>query len=290
MRKLFFVFIFFIILNPLPASAAESFMFLSSGSGVFSSSKDFTARLAINSGQEKGINAAEAVLKFDPKAVKVKAISTDKSIFELWTVKPVFSNTEGTITFGGGLPKAFKETAGVIFNITFIPQKRGKTLLDFASSTSILSADGSGKNIIKEAWQARLTFDTATAVSQARAMTAKFSGRILLQVERNGEAWYIYPVDNRRYYLGRPLDAFNLMRKLSLGVTHKYIASYTTFPKAVAGKILLDVEDSGKAYYIYPIDRKAYYLGRPDDAFKVMRELGLGITNDNIDKIIDWAI
>lgn len=75
------------------------------------------------------------------------------------------------------------------------------------------------------------------------------------------------------------------MRKLGLGATHEFITSHTTYPDNVLGKILLDVEDSGKAYYIYPKDKKAYYLGRPADAFNVMRELGLGITNDDIRKI-----
>lgn len=113
----------------------------------------------------------------------------------------------------------------------------------------------------------------------------KMSGKILLQVEKNGEAWYVYPEDNNRYFLGRPTDAFNVMKKLGLGATHKFIMSYTYFPNNVIGKILLDVEDNGKAYYINPSDKKAYYLGRPADAFKVMRELGLGITNINIKKI-----
>lgn len=37
-------------------------------------------------------------------------------------------------------------------------------------------------------------------------------GRILLQVEGNGEAWYVSPGDGKRYFLGRPADAFRIMR------------------------------------------------------------------------------
>ncbi len=113
----------------------------------------------------------------------------------------------------------------------------------------------------------------------------KLKGQILLQVESNGEAYYIYPDDSKKYYLGRPADAFNAMRKLGLGATHEFITSRTIYPNHVLGKILLDVEDQGKAYYIYPKDKKAYYLGKPADAFKVMRELGLGITNNDLNKI-----
>ena len=113
----------------------------------------------------------------------------------------------------------------------------------------------------------------------------RLSGQILLQVEENGEAYYIYPENKRRYFLGRPEDAFQVMRELGLGATHDFITSHTTYPANVLGKILIDVEQNGEAYYIYPKDKKAYYLGRPADAFRIMRELGLGITNNDLSKI-----
>jgi len=116
-------------------------------------------------------------------------------------------------------------------------------------------------------------------------LSKRVSGNILLQVEKNGEGWYVYPDDKKKYYLGRPADAFSIMRKLGLGATHEFITNNTIFPDHVLGKILLDVEQNGEAYYIYPKDKKAYYLGRPTDAFRIMRELGLGITNDDVRKI-----
>jgi len=116
-------------------------------------------------------------------------------------------------------------------------------------------------------------------------LSDQLKGKILLQVEAHGEAYYVYPNDSKRYYLGRPDDAFEIMRKLGLGATHSFITSYTTYPTHVSGKILLDVEQNGEAYYIYPKDRKAYYLGRPADAFRIMRDLGLGITNSDLNKI-----
>ncbi|MFH0815059.1 MAG: hypothetical protein V1902_03240 [Candidatus Falkowbacteria bacterium] len=118
--------------------------------------------------------------------------------------------------------------------------------------------------------------------ADAESLASKLKGRILLQVESKGEAWYIYPGNFKKYYLGKPADAFDIMRKLGLGAKHEYIIKYTVFPKAVWGKILLDVDDMGKAYYIYPINGKGYYLGKPADAFEVMRTLGLGITNTNL--------
>ncbi len=107
-------------------------------------------------------------------------------------------------------------------------------------------------------------------------------GYILLQVEKNGEAWYVYPGDGNRYYLGRPDDAFNIMKKLALGATHSYISETEIFPARLSGLILLDTEKNGEAYYIYPKNKQKYYLGRPADAFRIMSSLGLGISNENL--------
>jgi len=127
------------------------------------------------------------------------------------------------------------------------------------------------------------------ANAQAATMAETMKGKILLQVEANGEAWYVNPVNSKRYYLGRPDDAFSIMRSLGLGAKHSFITAYTIFPARVSGRILIDVDDSGKAYYINPTDRKAHYLGRPADAFDVMRKLGKGISNSNLAKIADSA-
>ena len=77
------------------------------------------------------------------------------------------------------------------------------------------------------------------------------------------------------------------MRNLGLGIAHSELNNYlnSTFPSRLSGKILLDVEQNGEAYYINPNNLKGYYLNRPSDAFRIMRELGLGITNNDVRKI-----
>ena len=129
-------------------------------------------------------------------------------------------------------------------------------------------------------------FAAHASASAAPDLAQKLSGRILLQVRSHGEAWYVNPANLRRYYLGRPDDAFTIMRKLSLGVKHEIIIGYNTYPANLLGRILIDVDDLGKAYFINPVDKRSYYLNRPADAFNIMRSLGLGITNENINKII----
>lgn len=57
-----------------------------------------------------------------------------------------------------------------------------------------------------------------TSLAYAATMAERLAGKILLQVEESGEAWYIHPDTHERYFLGRPTDAFELMRKLGLGI------------------------------------------------------------------------
>jgi len=129
----------------------------------------------------------------------------------------------------------------------------------------------------------------------AETLAERLSGRILLQVEQNGEAWYVNPVDEKRYYLGRPSDAFDVMRNLGLGITDSDLSSIPTSSEAkhsssltqrLSGRILLQVEQNGEAWYVNPVDEKRYYLGRPSDAFDVMRNLGLGITDNDLSSIL----
>lgn len=123
----------------------------------------------------------------------------------------------------------------------------------------------------------------------------RLRGRIVLQVQENGEAWYINPSDKKRHYMGRPHDAFELMRNLGVGAknsdlekipksTDQWTASFEAL-RYTRGKILIQVEQHGEAWYVNPVDGRRYYLGRPQDAFNIMRSLGLGITTSDLRRI-----
>lgn len=128
------------------------------------------------------------------------------------------------------------------------------------------------------------------------AAAKNLSGRIFIQVESHGEAWYVSPENQSRYYLGRPADAFGIMRNLSFGISNADLErlfgkmsgakNYNTVDKnlanRLAGKILLQVESHGEAYYINPDNLVGYYLGSPKEAFQIMRTFGIGITNDDL--------
>lgn len=115
------------------------------------------------------------------------------------------------------------------------------------------------------------------------------SGKILLQVEQSGEAWYVYPETAERYYLGRPDDAYTIMRHLGLGITNanleKVMSGDSSILDRVKGYILLQVEEHGEAYYVDPDDDSVTYMKDGTAAFSVMRSFGLGITDTNLDTI-----
>src|SRR3989344_4057304 len=152
----------------------------------------------------------------------------------------------------------------------------------------------------------------------AGTISDRLSGRILLDVERHGEAWYVYPEDNKRYYLGTADDAFGIMRSLGMGIANNDLekiavgsdtgnvagikisteqkegeeaATSTTdgvtqsLTERLRGHILLQVENNGEAWYVNPADGKRYYLGRPADAYQIMRELSLGITRTDLARV-----
>ncbi len=177
-------------------------------------------------------------------------------------------------------------------------------------------------------------------------MYEKMKGWILLKVEGKGEAYYVHPYDKKLYYLGRPLDAFGVMKAHGSGAgtdtiyrlpwnldeltgqdtdrdglpdvfedaikTDKKIIDSDKdgvndrkeiekgdhpmkngkLPTAKAqdrtwysGRILLQVDNHGEAWYVNPHDTKAYFLNRPNDAFSIMRKLGRGISNKDFESL-----
>lgn len=182
-------------------------------------------------------------------------------------------------------------------------------------------------------------------ITAGTELAERLRGRILLQVEERGDAWYLNPIDLRKYYLGTPLKAFEVLREVGIGITEinikkiplavlennapdddndglsndlekaigtdpqspdsdndgyndklEVVNNYNplgknkisidyNYAKANAGKIFLQTEMAGEAWYLNPIDLKRYYLGRPDDVLKVMKKLGLGIKNSDLSQI-----
>lgn len=185
----------------------------------------------------------------------------------------------------------------------------------------------------------------ATNADAAENLATRLSGRILLQVESRGEAWYINPGDQSRYFLNKPEDAVNIFKNFGTGISNldlekipvgiittllldtdkdgleddleksigtnpnvsdsdddgfddktEILNNYSptgngkqkidlNFTAKHLGKIFLQVENKGEAWYINPVDKKRYFLARPQNTIDIIRKLGLGISNQNLEQI-----
>lgn len=132
---------------PVPSRAAGATMYLTPSSGTYVINGTFNVSVKVNTGGD-GINAAEGKISFDNNLLDVVSVSKGGSIFPFWTTEPSFSNSAGTISFGGGLPPpAYNGTAGHIFSITFKAKKSGGAQVRFASG-AVLANDGKGTNVL----------------------------------------------------------------------------------------------------------------------------------------------
>ncbi|MDD4569509.1 MAG: thermonuclease family protein [Tepidanaerobacteraceae bacterium] len=121
----------------------------------------------------------------------------------------------------------------------------------------------------------------------AESLSSKMRGKILLQVESHGEAWYVNPKDGKRYYMANGSEAYNIMRTLGVGITNSdldKIKANKTNAKKQSGKILLQVQSHGEAYYI-DSNGNVNYLKDGDAAYQIMRKLGLGVKTSDLNKI-----
>jgi hypothetical protein len=75
------------------------------------------------------------------------------------------------------------------------------------------------------------------------------------------------------------------MRQVGLGARHSFITKTKKYPERLLGRILIDVEDRGKAYYISPRDRQAHYLGSAANALAIIKKTAYGVRTRDLNKI-----
>lgn len=172
------------------------------------------------------------------------------------------------------------------------------------------------------------------------------TGRTLLNVDKGGEAWYVWPKDGQRYSLTNDQTIIDTINKVGVPVSNSDLAKIKVgllqvdgfldtdgdglwdkleqtlemdrfnvdtdrdgwpdgeelangynpsgvgrppldlkVSKKYAGYILLQYQNNGEAWYVWPPDNKRYYLGNGDEAFQILTKLALGITNANLNRI-----
>ncbi|GEM_PF-1961168 len=189
-----------------------------------------------------------------------------------------------------------------------------------------------------------------TALAQ---VSGNNTGRVLLDVQKHGEAWYVVPTSKQKVYLPDGNAAYDTMRVYGLGVLSKdlekipvglvadgdidsdgdglgdkietalgtdpnqadtdgdgfsdkmeviggYRANGTgtlsvdkLLVTRLKGRILLQTDRAGQAWYVNPADGKRYYMKDGQAAYVVMRLLGVGAPSmviesiQTVDRVID---
>ncbi len=143
----------------LPSTVQAAEVAISPSTGTYTVGQSFTVTVQTNP-QGKNVNAVEAKLSFDNTKLSVVSVSKTGSAFSLWTTEPVFSNTAGTIDFGGGSPTPFSARSNLM-TVTFKVLAVGSANVG-VSSASVLAADGLGTDVYTGPVNATFTLSEAT--------------------------------------------------------------------------------------------------------------------------------
>ena len=151
MRRVILAFVLF-----LPFTvAADGTLYVSPEHGTYNTGDVFQARVLADTGGQS-INAAEAELDFDPRALSVSSVSTVGSILNSWSTQPSYSNVDGTIAFSGWAEQKYTGKNGLLVTITFKALRSMSGNARFAAG-AILAADGQESNIISNMHSASFT-------------------------------------------------------------------------------------------------------------------------------------
>ncbi len=143
--------------RPTAAAAAGASLKLSPSSGTYEVGSLVDISMMVDTGGES-INAVAATLRFPADKLQVVNPAASTSFISIWVNAPTYSNTDGTVSFQGGLPNpGIKTSAGVISTISFRVKVPGTATLKFDPNASILRNDGQGTNILTSTSSADLT-------------------------------------------------------------------------------------------------------------------------------------
>jgi len=132
----------------------------------------------------------------------------------------------------------------------------------------------------------------ATSRADAASLASRLSGRLLLPVSGQGELWYVYPKDLKRYILEDPGNAFVNVLSVTVEVTDKVLAGIPTAPgqkgnaqtiREYAGQFLHNPVGGGdRLWYVDPVQKRRFWFDGSQPSFDFLHSLALGISDKNL--------
>ena len=139
------------------------------------------------------------------------------------------------------------------------------------------------------------TFLVLPNVSHAASASPEQLGKILIDGERNGEAWYVNPQTHMKVYLGRPHEALERLSRSGINISFVSIARLSEsvavpqddeYAVAVSGFVLNPKDVLGASWYVNPVTGRRMRLATPHDAWMVM-QTGASVPSSAIDGITE---
>jgi hypothetical protein len=138
------------VLKPAPYIIYNSTLELNPSFAVFNDLSEQTFAIQLYTGGE-AINAAQAILNYDPTMIQVEDILTVHSFCspDLFVEKKI-DNKKGQVSIVCGLPNpGFQERMGVVAELLVKMLKVGQFDLNFGNDTQVLANDGLGTNVLR---------------------------------------------------------------------------------------------------------------------------------------------
>ncbi|OGN27583.1 MAG: hypothetical protein A2941_01130 [Candidatus Yanofskybacteria bacterium RIFCSPLOWO2_01_FULL_49_17] len=141
----FFLFIIFYFLLSGPAQAAE--LYFEPRPATYMVGDDFSLSLILDT-EGQSVNAVDINILV-PKLLRVKDISKDGSILQLWLNEPSFLSAASgmTIHLAGGIPGGAITSKGTVAKINFEAAAIGEGNIAFLPESAILLNDGQGTKL-----------------------------------------------------------------------------------------------------------------------------------------------
>ena len=188
-----------------PVRAAEASFYIASQSENFEIGQTFSVDVLINS-EEASINAAQAKINFPSEILKVISISKSNSIFSFWIQEPVWSNSKGEISFGGGLPSpGFQGKDGKVMTVFFQGKIAGTATVNFKDE-AILENSAKGTNLFSFSQEGNYSIVSKDVLPEI-PVTPKIDSSAKVEIDTQPPHPFEIVVDNE----GDPTNPFPLL-------------------------------------------------------------------------------
>lgn len=232
------------------------------------------------------LTAEVAIYDLTDKALVSSIISIDTTNYS--TMGAVFFNPTAPLELDHEYAAYVHDTSGAdAFNKVWTFKTQKSSNVDFPNANQTITYDAHVD------WADPAGAEQLVSVPDPdlAELIDRLQGYIMLAVDHHGEAWYIDPISRQRYYLKDGPTAYEFLRSFGLGITDADLAKIPTeagatgggaMAERLSGRIVLQVQQHGEAWYINPSDLKRYYLKDGAEAYRIMRELSLGTLMSSI--------